>query len=117
LQKRTIGGFAKERVFRLLIPLVLTMALLSPLQGFVGGTYHFTRAPWAPIWESYTHYMMGTSNSSGYEGAFSCEDFSCSESPVFVPAHKPDYGGGSGQECQCQDVLSQPGHGVYGVSI
>jgi hypothetical protein len=40
LRSRSAGGYAAERVNRLLVPLLVAWVLLSPLQGFIEGRHH-----------------------------------------------------------------------------
>ncbi len=75
LNKRNIGEFAKERVFRLLIPLLLVLIFLSPLQCYIGEIYHYTRAPYEGIWATFREYLRGEGFASGYEGGFSVNGF------------------------------------------
>jgi len=73
LRNRSMGEFAKERVFRLLIPLFAAMLLFSPLQGYVGGLHHgkFTQTL------SFLDYLkvFYTHTGSGYNGDFSFNSF------------------------------------------
>jgi glucans biosynthesis protein C len=73
LRSRSAGGYAAERVSRLLVPLLVVWALLSPLQGFIegrhqgwwGGSFlayipHFfdEATQWAMSWPSRPHPMV-----------------------------------------------------------
>lgn len=75
LKKRSMGEFARERVFRLLIPLALVTITLSPIQSYIGGLNHFTIAPYITALEYLKKFLSATSNSSGYEGGFSFNGF------------------------------------------
>lgn len=73
LRNRTMTEFAKERVFRLLIPLLIAMVTFSPLQGFVGALAHGVFPKGYSFWK-YLRYFY-TTTGSGYKGAFSFNSF------------------------------------------
>lgn len=69
LQKRDAGHFLKERVLRLLIPLVLGIILIVPIQGYMArlqqGTLHGGYLDYL-----FTQFFPDFSDISGYHGTF-----------------------------------------------
>ena len=63
LNKRNVGEYAKERVGKLLLPLVFGMLLVVPVQSYIAGLYFNGSA-------SYLDYFTKLTNLSGYDGAF-----------------------------------------------
>ncbi len=69
LQKRDAGHFLKERVLRLLIPLILGIVLIVPIQGYMArlqqGTLHGGYFDYL-----FTQFFPDFSDISGYQGTF-----------------------------------------------
>ena len=76
LDKRTPGEFAKERVFRLLIPLILVMIFLSPVQTYLGALNH-GKLPYGQdsFWDGLKLFLTGDHFAAGYTGGFSVNGF------------------------------------------
>jgi hypothetical protein len=92
LQKRDAGQYVKERVSRLLIPLVLGIILIVPIQGYMarlqqgtlnGGYFNYL----------FTQFFLDFSDISGYRGTFTPAHlwfilylfvFSCALLPLFM---------------------------------
>lgn len=63
LQKRSPGEYAKERVKKLLLPLIFGMLILVPVQSFIGGLF------WSGDTQ-YFDYFTTLTDFTGYDGAF-----------------------------------------------
>ncbi|PIY97147.1 MAG: hypothetical protein COY66_01060 [Candidatus Kerfeldbacteria bacterium CG_4_10_14_0_8_um_filter_42_10] len=69
LQKYNAGRFIKERLFRLLLPLVLATVTLAPVLGYFGYLHNVGRS--VSFWEYYpTFYSFSPSDITGYQGHF-----------------------------------------------
>ena len=62
-KKRTAGEYAKERVSKLLVPLVFGLLLVVPIQPYLARLYHYGEAGY---FDSFTR----ITDFSGYDGAF-----------------------------------------------
>lgn len=76
LDKRTPGEFARERVYRLLIPLILVMIFLSPVQTYLGALNH-GKLPYGQdsFWDGLKLFLTGDHFAAGYTGGFSVNGF------------------------------------------
>ena len=63
LQRRNSGEYAKERVNKLLLPLIFGLLLLIPIQSYVAGLFHNGDA-------SYLDYFTKFTDLDGYDGTF-----------------------------------------------
>ncbi len=63
LQKRSAAQYAKERVQKLLVPLVFGILLLLPVQSYIAGLYHGGSS-------GYLGYFTKLTDFTGYDGAF-----------------------------------------------
>ena len=63
LEKRSAGAYAKERVQKLLVPLVFGMLLIVPIQSYLAGLFFNGQA-------SYFDYFTTVTDMSGYDGAW-----------------------------------------------
>ena len=73
IEKRSIGEFVKERIKRLLIPLIVSTILLSPIQMYISNLYHGVYVKgyfWRDVFKFFTSDSFG-----GYTGGFSYTGF------------------------------------------
>lgn len=63
LEKRSAGEYAKERTYKLLIPLLFGGLLLIPIQSYIAGVYFNQSA-------NYLNFFTKLTDFSGYDGAF-----------------------------------------------
>jgi len=68
LRRRSIGAFAKERVSKLLIPLIFGLLLVVPIQPYIAGLYFNGQANYFDSFTKLTDF-------SGYDGAFTPAHF------------------------------------------
>lgn len=69
LQKRSTMTFIKERIIRLLIPLLFGIILLIPLQTYFARKFFYDCSD--NIWEHYAYFFTHCSDLNGYDGMFS----------------------------------------------
>ena len=63
LQKRSIGEYVKERVGKLLIPLIFGVLLVVPVQSFIAGIHYNNEV-------NYLNFFTKFTDLSGYDGGF-----------------------------------------------
>jgi len=63
LRRRSAGEYAKERVSKLLLPLIFGLLLIIPIQSYIAGIYFTGHA-------NYLDYFTKITDLSGYDGAF-----------------------------------------------
>lgn len=69
LKKRNTREFIKERINKLLVPLILGILLLIPIQALYARK--FFDGYDGSIWENYGHFFTSFTDLSGYDGGFS----------------------------------------------
>lgn len=68
LKKRSAGEYAKERVLRLLVPLVFGLLLIIPLQGYIGDVWNCAYS--GGYFEHYIKFFTNLTDFSGNDGCF-----------------------------------------------